>query len=65
MGNSAKKKEAARIHNEMMAKRKAAQEAERIDRIENPHKYRGSRSARRHARLWLLAAAAGMGVNSF
>ncbi len=48
----------------MMAERKAAQEAERIDRIENPHKYRGSRAARQHARLW-LAAAAGLGVNSF
>ncbi len=64
MGNSAKKKEAARIHNKVMAERKAAQEAERIDRIENPHKYRGSRAARQHARLW-LAAAAGLGVNSF
>ena len=64
MGNSAKKKEAARIHNEMMTKRKAAQEIERIDRIENPDKYRGSKAALHHARMF-MAVAAGLGVNSF
>ena len=53
-----------RDSNEMMVKRKAAQESERIDRIENPHKYRTSKLARRNARM-LMAVAAGMGVNSF
>ena len=43
MGNYAKKKEAARLHNEAIAKRKAADEAERIDRRNNPEKYRRKR----------------------
>lgn len=64
MGNSAKKKEAARIHNNEITARKAACEAERIDRKENPHKYRTSKLARHNARL-ILAAYLGMGVNSF
>ena len=64
MGNHAKKKEAARIHNEMMIKRKAAQEAERIDRIENPDKYRSSKASLLQARMF-MAITTGMGVNSF
>jgi hypothetical protein len=52
MGNSAKKKEAARIHNETIKKRKAANEAERIDRIENPDKYRSSKADLRQARMF-------------
>ncbi len=64
MGNSAKKKEAARIHNEKRTKRKAAQEALRLDKIENPEKYRSSKAALHHARLF-MAVAAGFEVNSF
>lgn len=68
MGNNAKKKEAARIHNEAIARRKAADEAERIDRKENPEKYRRKRRLRGSgidkASLF-VAAAAGLGVNSF
>ena len=57
MGNNAKKKEAARIHNETMAKRKASIEAERIDRMENPDKYRSSKEYLRHARMFMVVAA--------
>ena len=63
MGNSAKKKEAARIYNEMRVKRKVAQEAERIDRIENPDKYRSSKATLHHAMMW-MAVATGFGANS-
>ena len=64
MGNNAKKKEAARIHNKTIATRKAANEAERLDRKENPEKYRRKRRVLSPLGVY-MAAAAGIGVNSF
>ena len=64
MGNNQKKKEAARIHNKEIDDRKRADEAEKLDRKEHPEKYRTPKLARRNARL-ILAAALGLGVNSY
>lgn len=58
MGNNAKKKEAALVHNKMMKERKLAHEAEKLDRLENPDKYRSSKKALHHARM-IMAISAG------
>ena len=64
MGNHADKKYFAELFNKERKARLEREEALRIDRIENPEKYRPSRRATRKAKM-LLAVAAGMGVNSF
>lgn len=63
MGNNADKKYFSALHNKRRVERLAAEEALRLDKIENPDKYRSSKAALHHARMF-MAVAAGFGVNS-
>tara|TARA_R110000787_G_C13410686_1_gene444170 strand:- start:1822 stop:2025 length:204 start_codon:yes stop_codon:yes gene_type:complete len=63
MSNNQIKKRSAELFNRRRTERMAAQEVERIDRIENPDKYRSSKAALRQARMF-MAVAAGFGVKS-
>jgi len=63
MGNHADKKYFAERFNKDRKARLKREEALKIDRIENPEKYRDSRRTRNKAKM-ILAVAAGMGVNS-
>tara|TARA_R110002020_G_scaffold475890_1_gene713752 strand:- start:22013 stop:22201 length:189 start_codon:yes stop_codon:yes gene_type:complete len=60
MGNNAIKKAAAKKHNDAVAARKEAIEAERIDRKDNPERYRRGRTSK--LSMQRLAAYSAMGI---
>jgi len=64
MGNHAYKKKEAEEFNANRKYRLEQEEKRRLDKLNNPEKYRPSRRATRKAKM-ILAVAAGMGVNSF
>lgn len=64
MGNHAYKKKEAEEFNAYRKYRLEQEEKLRLDKINNPEKYRSSRRATRKAKM-LLAVSAVMGVNSF
>lgn len=64
MGNYAYKKKKAEEFNANRKYRLEQEEKIRIDKLNNPEKYRPDRRATRKARI-LLSVAAGMGFNSF
>ena len=64
MGNHAYKRDKAIEFNANRKYRLEQEEKRRLDKLNNPEKYRQSRRATRKAKM-LLAVAAGMGVNSF